>query len=96
VRALLGEIEEELRTLRREVTQKQIEFFTEKEFAAKLRVSHDVIANMRRDGELDPLRLRGLVRYSSLQLENAHEIFGQRTKKKGRSGRARGSNSAGA
>ncbi len=88
VRALLGEIEEELRILRRQVDQKQIEFFTEREFAAKLKVGEDTIARMRRDGELDPLRLRGLVRYSSLQLERAHEIFGQRTKKKGSPRRA--------
>jgi len=75
-RKVLGEMEEDVRALRMEVGRKQIEIFTEEEFAAKLKISVTTLRRIRREGRVQPLQLtEKTIRYSSLQLERVHEIF---------------------
>lgn len=84
-RKALGEIEEDVRELRRESAKRNIEIFTEEEFAAKFKVSAATIARERKAGRIKALEMgQNIVRYSSLQLEGAHEIFRSRPKLVGR------------
>jgi hypothetical protein len=81
VRGLLGEIEEELRGLRVEAAQRQTEYFTEAQFAEKLRVSEQHIRKLRKRIDIQPPPYIGsLIRYSSIHLAKANEIYGQRLK----------------
>jgi len=81
----LGELEEDVRELRREAAKRNIEIFTEEEFAAKFKVSPSTIARERKAGRIEPLAMgQNIVRYSSLQFERAHEIFRARPKLVGR------------
>ena len=80
VRGMLGEIEEELRTLRAQVAVQSIEYFTEEEFAARLGVSREHIKRQRLDlGDAIQPRpyIGGCVRWSTKHLLQANEIFGQ-------------------
>lgn len=78
-RGLLGEIEEELRTLRAQVAVKHIEYFTEKEFAARLKVSQSHIYRLRMalgDRIQPPPYIGGEVRWSTKHLLQANELLG--------------------
>jgi Helix-turn-helix domain len=75
-RAVLSEVEEENRELRREALKRETQFYTEAEFAALLKVSESTIARARKSGQLQPLRVGVQIRYSSLNVEQAEQIFG--------------------
>jgi hypothetical protein len=80
-RKALGEIEDDVRELRREAAKRDTRIFTEAEFAALFKVSPETMARERKAGRIQPLEMgQNVVRYSSLQLEGAHEIFRSRPK----------------
>jgi hypothetical protein len=75
----LGEIEEDVRELRRESAKRDMQIYTEAEFAALFKVSESTMARERKAGHIHPLEMgQHVVRYSSLQLEQAHAIFGSK------------------
>lgn len=76
-RSALSSAEEQIHEMRRQELKRRTEFFTEQEFADMLRVSESTIARLRKRGTLQPLMVGGLIRYSSLHVEQAHEIFAQ-------------------
>jgi hypothetical protein len=79
VRGMLGEIEEELRTLRAEAVVKHIEYFSEEEFAKRIGVSRETIQRLRLrlgDRIQPPPYIGGVVRWSTKHLLAANEIFG--------------------
>ena len=85
MRGLLGEIEEEIRTLRIEKARREVQYFTRKEFAERLQVSEDSIKRAEARGDIKPaLMIGSLSRYSSLQLEWADEIFNKKRQPDGR------------
>lgn len=94
VRGMLGEIEEELRTLRAEAAVKHIEYFSEEEFAARLGVSRETVKRLRLemgDAIQPPPYIGGVIRYSTKHLLQANEIFGAvdtSKKKPGRKGKS--------
>lgn len=78
-RGLLGEIEEELRTLRAEVAVKRIEYFTEPQFAALLKVGREHLSRLRcklGDAIQPPPYIGGAVRWSTIHLLKANELLG--------------------
>ncbi len=90
VRGSLGEIEEELRTLRAAAAVKQIEYFSEEEFAARLGVSRESIQRLRLklgDRIQPPPYIGGVVRWSTKHLLQANELFGAVDTGKKKSGR---------
>jgi hypothetical protein len=85
VRGLLGEIEEELRTLRIEKARREVQYFTRKQFADRLQVSEDTVRRAEVRGDIKPAVTIGSIdRYSSLQLEWADEIFSKKREPTGR------------
>jgi DNA-binding transcriptional regulator YiaG len=85
VRGLLGEIEEELRTLRIETAQREVQYFTRREFAERLGVSEATLKRAEDRGDIKPaVTVMSLERYSSLQLEWADEIFSKKREPTGR------------
>jgi hypothetical protein len=86
VRSELSRVEEENRNLKIEAAKQQTQFYTEREFAQLLKVSVATIARLRKDLRIDPSPYIGgtLVRYSSVHLERAYEIFGEGRKRKRR------------
>ncbi len=80
VRSELSRVEEENRDLRVEAVKREMRFYTEREFAAILKVSLSTIARLRRAARLEHLQVGNQIRYSSVHLEKAHEIFGQGSK----------------
>jgi hypothetical protein len=77
VRGLLGEIEEDLRTMRATVARHEIQYFTRKVFCEKLGdISIATLRRMEGDGKIAPaIDYENTKRYSSLQLEHAGEIL---------------------
>jgi len=75
LRAALNEAEEENRQLRIEKARREIEIFTEREFAARLQVSDATLRRLRKRRQIEPIYVGGLVRYTSRHLEQLHEIF---------------------
>jgi hypothetical protein len=76
-RASLVLVEQENVELRRESLARRTSFYTEREFAAILKVSVSTIARLRRAAKLEHLQVGNQIRYSSVHLERAHEIFSQ-------------------
>jgi hypothetical protein len=74
-RASLAVVEEENRELRRESMARSTSFYTEREFAALLKVSVSTIARLRRAAKLEHLQVGSQIRYSSVHIERAHELF---------------------
>ena len=74
-RELLARAADELRRARAEARKSGIEYFTEAEFAAKLKVSEITLKRARLAGEMPSLRIRGCVRYTSEHLSLAAEKF---------------------
>lgn len=98
VRGLLGEIEEELRTLRVEKARREVQYFTRKQFAERLQVSEDTLKRAEDHGDIKPaVTIGSRARYSSLQLEWADEIFSKKRDATGRPklGREQGAKSKG-
>lgn len=87
-RATLNELEEANLQLRREALKRNTQFYTEQQFAALLKVSESTIARLRKAGKITPLMVGGQFRYSSLHVEQSHEIFGCTNQERRRSGRA--------
>jgi excisionase family DNA binding protein len=79
-RAALVLVENENLELRRENLARRTEFFTEREFAELLKVSVSTIARLRRAAKLEHLQVGSQIRYSSVHVEKAHEIFGREPK----------------
>jgi hypothetical protein len=87
VRGLLGEIEEEIRTLRVEKERREVVYFTREQFAERLLVNVSSLKRAEARGEIKPaLRIGSKSRYASWQLEYADEIF---SKRRGPDGRAK-------
>lgn len=85
VRGLLGEIEEDLRTLRVEKARREVQYFTRKQFAERLLVSEATMVRAEILGKIKPaVRIMSRERYSSLQLEFADEIFSKKRDPTGR------------
>lgn len=76
VRKALGEVEEDVRDLRREAMKRDVEFFTEEQFAARVKVSAKSIAKLRKSGKLEPCNVGGPIRYSSAHVEHLSRIPG--------------------
>lgn len=94
VRGALGEVEEELRTLRAKVALQQIEYFTEKQFAARLGVSTSHVKRLRLElgDRIQPRPyIGGMVRWSTKHLLQANEILGAVDTEKKKPGRKSGS-----
>lgn len=70
----LGEIEEDARELRREALKRDVEFFTEEQFAARVKVSAKSIAKLRKAGKLIPCNVGGPIRYSTAHVEQLSQI----------------------
>ena len=93
VRGALGEIEEELRTLRARAAVQHIEYFTEEEFAARLQVSREHIKKLRLKlgDRIQPAPyIGGMVRWSTKHLLQANELLGAVDTGKKKTGRQRG------
>jgi len=85
VRSALARVEEENRDLRVEAAKRQMQFYTESEFARLLKVSASTLARMRQKFRIDPPPYIGFrVRYSNVHLERAYEIFDEGRKQKKR------------
>jgi len=79
MRASLNRLEEENRQLRQESLKQQNKVYTEQEFAAELKVSPEHLARLRKRGEIEPLNVGGLIRYSSAtHLARLEEIFAEK------------------
>lgn len=79
-RSTISALEQEAMELRREVATKQVEIFTEAEFAERLKVSTSTLRRARLAGKIRPLEVGSpnCIRYSSVDhLEHLGEIFGQ-------------------
>lgn len=76
-RLLLARAADELRCARSEAAKSSLEYFTEREFADRLKVSEGTVQRLRLDGGLPYVRLRGCVRYTSEHLALAAERFAQ-------------------
>lgn len=74
-RIALAEAQEEINQLRQKIDAAEIKFFTEAEFAEKLRVSAATIARLRKDGEIPHLLVRGCCVYTSDHLLIAAQRF---------------------
>jgi uncharacterized protein (DUF3084 family) len=70
--------EDELRQARKEAAKAQLEFFTEEEFAARLKISAVSLARARRKGLMPCIRLMGSIRYTTEHLVIAAELFDSR------------------
>jgi hypothetical protein len=74
-RVSITELEEENHALRREALERRTEFYTEREFAALLKVSESTIRRLRKAHRIEPLMVGDSIRYSSLHVEQIHDIF---------------------
>jgi hypothetical protein len=91
-RGLLGEVEEELRTLRAQVAVQKIEYFTEAEFADRLKCTRDHLSRLRRklgDALQPPPYIGWAVRWSTKHLLQANELLGAMDTGKKKPGRKR-------
>lgn len=74
-RGLLTLAADELRRAKAEAARSHLEYFTEAEFAARLRVSEDTIQRLRLKGEMPHVKLAGCVRYTSEHLAEVAAKF---------------------
>lgn len=84
VRASLVSVEAENRDLRRESLERRTEYYTEREFAAVLKVSASTIERLRHAGKLKCLRVGNQVRYASMHLTQFAEEIAAKKKPRGR------------
>jgi hypothetical protein len=75
VRTELSRVEEENRDLLVEAAKRQMQFYTEREFAQLLKVSAATIARLRRTDKLQFLRVGTQIRYTSEHLALVAEVF---------------------
>jgi hypothetical protein len=74
VRKALGEIEDQVRELRREAAMRNVEFFTEEKLAARVGVSASTIKRMRLKKQIVPCEIGGPLRYSTAHVEQLSRI----------------------
>lgn len=84
VRASLVLVEAENRDLRRESLERRTEYYTEREFAAVLKVSVSTVVRLRRAGKLKFVRVGNQVRYTSTHLAQFADELAERKKPRGR------------
>jgi excisionase family DNA binding protein len=77
-RHALTEVEEENRRLKREAARTHLNWYTEKQLAARMGVSKDTLARLRRNGKIPHVRVTPtVIRYSSLQEVEIAEMLQQ-------------------
>jgi hypothetical protein len=74
-RVTVTALEEETRQLSETATRQHMEIYTEQQFAKLMQVSLTTIRRARKRGVIEPIFVEGIIRYTTLHLMQAPEIF---------------------